>query len=103
MCIVLTYLDDRRDIMAISLDATLQSETKVLQSQSRTRWMCGVRAPSVYSLRPQDCWILLLSTFSIFFCFFLPACSHPHIANIRFRLQIQFYPILIYVKPILWL
>ena len=49
MCTVLTYLDDRRDIMAISLDATLQSETKVLQSQSCTRWMCGVRAPSVYS------------------------------------------------------
>ena len=49
MCTVLTYLDDRRDIMAISLDATLQSETKVLQSQSRTGWMCGVRAPSVYS------------------------------------------------------
>ena len=31
--------------MATSLDATLQSETKLLQS--RTGWMCGVRAPSV--------------------------------------------------------
>ena len=33
--------------MAITLDATLQSETKLLQS--RTGWMCGVRAPSVGS------------------------------------------------------
>ena len=43
------------------------------------------RACAQRVLRPQDCWILLVSTMSIFCCIFLPACSRRHIAHLDCR------------------